>query len=193
MVGNNRRDRPAVNGQTVHMTAKFSRGLFGFKKRVRGNSARKHHHLRIQKLQLTSKKGRAGRNFIVMRIAIVGRSAFEHIDNGHINGAFQTDRMKDVFKKLPALSLPMGKNLIPKKTNIAITQPLSLPLLAFIKKALSIYYETTFQLYIISSITPPHILHFFFSLAVVICSVYHKIFQVLYYIFNLFYLFLCYQ
>ena len=104
MVGNNRRDQPAVNGQTVHMTAKFSRGLFGFKKRVRGNSARKHHHLRIQKLQLTSKKGRAGRNFIVMRIAIVGRSAFEHIDNGHINGAFQTDRMKDVFKKLPAFT-----------------------------------------------------------------------------------------
>ena len=104
MVGNNRRDRPAVNGQTVHMTAKFSRGLFGFKKRVRGNSAREHHHLRIQQFKLTGEKGRAGRNFIVMRIAIVGRSAFEHIDNSHINGTFQTDRMKDVFKELSAFT-----------------------------------------------------------------------------------------
>lgn len=52
------------------------------------------------------------------------------------------------------------------------------------------FWVTLFQLYIISSITPPHILHFFFSLTVAIYSVYHKIFQVLYYIFNLFYLFL---
>jgi len=83
----------------MHLVTERAERLLGVEQRLRGGAAHRENHFRLHDLDLAIQERQACRDLVVLRQAVLGRPAFDHVADEHLL-ARQLDGFEDLGQQL---------------------------------------------------------------------------------------------